>query len=54
MVALIPIGAAHLTQITSFVGLGGTAILIIVGVAMDLVKQTESYIINKQYDGLIN
>tara|TARA_B100000586_G_C20086893_1_gene418082 strand:- start:366 stop:1631 length:1266 start_codon:yes stop_codon:yes gene_type:complete len=54
VVALIPIGAAQLTQITSFVGLGGTAILIIVGVAMDLVKQTESYIINKQYDGLIN
>ena len=54
VVALIPIGAAQLTQITSFLGLGGTAILIIVGVAMDLVKQTESYIINKQYDGLIN
>ena len=54
VVAMVPIGAAQITQITSFVGLGGTAILIIVGVAMDLVKQTETYIINKQYDGLLN
>ena len=54
VVALVPIGAAQLTQITSFLGLGGTAILIIVGVAMDLVKQTESYIINQQYERLTN
>ncbi len=53
VVALVPVGAAQLTQITSFLGLGGTAILIIVGVAMDLVKQTESHIINQQYEGLI-
>ena len=52
-VALVPVIAANLTQVTSFMGLGGTALLIIVGVAMDLVKQIEAIIITKKYEGLI-
>ena len=52
-VALVPVVAANLTQITSFMGLGGTALLIIVGVAMDLVKQIEVFVISKKYEGLL-
>ncbi|RAP31894.1 preprotein translocase subunit SecY [Candidatus Marinamargulisbacteria bacterium SCGC AG-410-N11] len=52
-VALVPILGANFTNVTSLMGLGGTAILIIVGVAMDLVKQIEVYIISKRYEGLI-
>jgi preprotein translocase subunit SecY len=51
-VALVPVVAANLTNVTSFMGLGGTALLIMVGVAMDLVKQIETFVISKRYEGL--
>jgi preprotein translocase subunit SecY len=53
LVALVPVVTANVTNVTSFMGLGGTALLIIVGVAMDLVKQIETFIITKKYEGLI-
>lgn len=53
LVALVPTIAANLTNVTSFMGLGGTALLIIVGVAMDLVKQIDTFIIARRYEGLI-
>ena len=53
LVALVPVITANLTKVTSFMGLGGTALLIIVGVAMDLVKQIEAIIISKRYESLI-
>lgn len=52
-VAIVPVFTANVTKVTSFMGLGGTALLIIVGVAMDLVKQIETHIIAKKYDGLL-
>ena len=52
LVALIPIVTANATSITSFMGLGGTALLILVGVAMDLVKQIDAVVISQQYEGL--
>lgn len=51
-VALVPVIAANLTNVTSFMGLGGTALLIMVGVAMDLVKQIDTFVIAKRYEGL--
>lgn len=51
-VALIPIVTANSTNIDTFVGLGGTALLILVGVAMDLLKQIDSVVITEQYDKL--
>jgi preprotein translocase subunit SecY len=51
-VALVPVITANATNVTSFMGLGGTALLIIVGVAMDLVKQIETFVITKRYEGL--
>jgi len=53
LVALLPIVAANFTQVTSFNGLGGTALLIIVGVAMDFVKQVETYLLSRKYDGFL-
>ncbi|RAP29780.1 preprotein translocase subunit SecY [Candidatus Marinamargulisbacteria bacterium SCGC AG-343-D04] len=51
-VALIPIVTANSTNINTFMGLGGTALLILVGVAMDLVKQIDSIVISDQYEKL--
>jgi preprotein translocase subunit SecY len=33
---------------------GGTSLLIVVGVAMDFMSQVESYMISRQYEGLMN
>ena len=33
---------------------GGTSLLILVGVAMDFMGQIESYLISRQYEGLMN
>jgi preprotein translocase subunit SecY len=52
-VALVPVVTANITKVTSFMGLGGTALLIIVGVAMDLVKQMETFVISRKYEGLV-
>lgn len=52
-VALVPIFSANITKVTSFMGLGGTALLIIVGVAMDLVRQIETYLINRKYERIL-
>jgi len=53
-VAIIPILVANLTKVQTFMGLGGTAFLIMVGVALDLMKQVDVYIISKKYDGFLN
>jgi len=52
-IALLPVVTANVTNVDSFQGLGGTALLIIVGVAMDFVKQIETYMITRQYEGLL-
>lgn len=53
IIAIVPSVVEHLTHITSFQGLGGTALLIVVGVAMDLVRQIETHLITRQYEGLL-
>lgn len=53
MVAIIPNIVENLTHITSFQGLGATALLIVVGVAMDLVRQIETHLVTRQYEGLL-
>jgi len=52
-VAIVPTVVEGVTHITSFQGLGGTALLIMVGVAMDLVRQIETHLITRQYEGLL-
>jgi len=53
LVAIIPSIVEGLTHITTFKGLGATALLIIVGVALDLVRQIETHLVARQYEGLI-
>jgi preprotein translocase subunit SecY len=54
LIALLPIIGAATTNVNSFMGLGGTALLIIVGVSLDLLKQIDSFILQKEYEGLVN
>jgi preprotein translocase subunit SecY len=53
LVAIVPLLAEGLTRVTSFQGLGGTALLIVVGVALDLVRQIETHLITRQYEGIL-
>ena len=52
VVAILPIGIAALTNIPG-VSLGGTTIIIIVGVALDTVKQLESEMMMRHYKGFL-
>lgn len=53
VIAIVPVVAINVTHVSSFAGLGGTALLIMVGVALDLLKQVEAYLISKRYEGLL-
>jgi preprotein translocase subunit SecY len=53
IIAILPSITANVTKIYTFMGLGGTALLIMVGVAMDLMKQIDMAIVNSKYEGLI-
>ncbi|HAR62689.1 MAG: preprotein translocase subunit SecY [Candidatus Margulisiibacteriota bacterium] len=53
IIAITPMLAANITNVTSFIGLGGTALLIMVGVAIDLMKQIETHFVTRQYDGML-
>jgi preprotein translocase subunit SecY len=52
-IAVIPTIIEGVTKITSFQGLGSTALLIMVGVALDLVRQIETQLLTRQYEGLL-
>ncbi|MCU0640578.1 MAG: preprotein translocase subunit SecY [Candidatus Margulisbacteria bacterium] len=52
-IAIIPTIVEGLTHITSFQGLGSTSLLIVVGVALDLVRQIETHLVTRQYEGLL-
>lgn len=52
-IAIAPMIAVNVTHVTSFMGLGGTALLIMVGVALDLMRQIDTIIVNKKYEGII-
>jgi preprotein translocase subunit SecY len=53
VIAVIPTIIEGATHITSFQGLGSTALLIVVGVALDLVRQIETHLVTRQYEGLL-
>lgn len=53
LIAILPNLVEGATQIYTFQGLGSTALLIVVGVAMDLVRQIETHLLTRQYEGLI-
>lgn len=53
VIAIIPVLSANFTHITSFQGLGGTALLIVVGVALDLIRQVETHLVARQYESIL-
>jgi preprotein translocase subunit SecY len=52
-VALIPLIAVGLLDATQQFPLGGTSILIMVGVGLDTVKQLESQLQQRNYEGFL-
>lgn len=52
IVAIIPMYIMQITKIQTFY-LGGTSLLIVVGVALDTIAQLESQMIMRQYEGFI-
>ncbi|MCF4113026.1 MULTISPECIES: preprotein translocase subunit SecY [Dethiosulfovibrio] len=52
IIALIPTVMTNLMGITSFY-FGGTAVLIVVGVALDLVHQVEGQLLMRHYEGIL-
>lgn len=53
IVALIPSIGASVTGITTLQGIGATALIIIVGVALDTVNQIRSHMLSRQYEGFL-
>ena len=53
VIAVVPSIVESLTHISSFQGLGSTSLLIVVGVALDLVRQIETHLVTRQYEGLL-
>lgn len=54
MVALLPIIAQMLWNLPQSIGLGGTSLLIVIGVALETAKQLEGLMLKRQYVGFIN
>ena len=52
LIAVLPNFIIHLTGVTSM-WFGGTALLIVVGVALDTMKQIESHLLLRSYEGFV-
>lgn len=53
LVAIIPTIAEKATGVTSFIGLGSTALIIMVGVAIDTSRQIQTMLVSRQYEGFL-
>jgi preprotein translocase subunit SecY len=53
-ISLLPIFLGTLAGLPKSVQIGGTALLIVIGVALDTMKQIESQLIKRHYKGFIN
>ena len=49
-IALIPSFASSVTKITTFQGIGATSLIIMVGVALDLINQFRTHLLAKNYE----
>lgn len=52
-IALLPYVVSNLTGLSSRAALGGTGIIIVVGVAMDTIKELKGQLTTKQYKGFV-
>ncbi|HEX6922476.1 MAG TPA: preprotein translocase subunit SecY, partial [Bacillales bacterium] len=53
VVAILPMIIIEIAQLPASVRIGGTSLLIVVGVALDSMKQIESQLIKRHYKGFI-
>ncbi|RXZ82768.1 preprotein translocase subunit SecY [Paenibacillaceae bacterium] len=54
LISIIPVVFGKLAGLPQSIQLGGTSLLIVVGVALDTMKQIESQLIKRHYKGFIN
>jgi preprotein translocase subunit SecY len=54
LIAVLPLFVERATGVTTLSGLGSTALLIMVGVAIDLYNQLQSHMISRQYEGFMS
>ena len=50
IIALIPAFASYITRITTFQGIGATSLIIMVGVALDLINQVRTHLLARNYE----
>ncbi|MGD0110651.1 MAG: preprotein translocase subunit SecY [Armatimonadota bacterium] len=53
IIALLSYGVPRITGVQSFTVVGGTSLLILVGVALDTLQQIEAHLVMRQYEGFI-
>jgi preprotein translocase subunit SecY len=53
VIALLSYYMPNITGVTSFTVVGGTSLLILVGVALDTMQQIEAHLVMRQYEGFI-
>lgn len=53
IIALIPSFASHATGITTLQGIGATSLIIMVGVALDLINQVRTHLLARNYESFL-
>lgn len=53
IIALVPSFASYVTNIKTFTGIGSTSLIIMVGVALDLINQVRSHLLARNYESFL-
>ncbi len=53
IIALVPSFASYVTNITTLQGIGATSLIIMVGVAMDLINQVRTHLLARNYESFL-
>ncbi len=53
IIALVPAFASYATRITTFQGIGATSLIIMVGVALDLINQVRTHLLARNYESFL-
>ena len=53
IIALLPSFASYVTHITTLQGIGATSLIIMVGVALDLINQVKSHLLARNYESFL-
>ena len=52
-IAFVPSAASHLTGITTLKGIGATSLIIMVGVALDIINQVRTHLLARNYESFL-